>query len=70
MVPPGLPPPTDTLMTLWSLYNSRQAAAAASPPPSRQHEPPTAAPAPAPQSEALNLGVHRESSRWGERWYT
>ena len=64
MVPPGLPTPNDTLMTLWNLYNSRQAAAAASPPPpSRRHEPPPAAPAPAPQSEALNLGVHRDMVR-------
>ena len=67
MVPPGLPTPNDTLLTLWNLYNSRQAAAAASPPPVRRHEPPPAAPAPAPaptvQSEALNLGVHRDMAR-------
>ncbi|XP_037078904.1 AT-rich interactive domain-containing protein 3A-like [Pollicipes pollicipes] len=56
MCPPGMPTPNDTLMTLWNLYSNRQ------PPPS----PPLRRPEGmglAPQSEALNLGVHREMAR-------
>ena len=67
MAGPVMPSANDTLMTLWNLYSRQQRVHS----PPQQHRKPELplhrkldSVSPAPQSEALNLGVQREATRY------
>ena len=73
MAAPVMPSANDTLMTLWNLYSRQQQQQqqhqqrVLSPQPHRKPDVAThrklESPSPAPQSEALNLGVQRDAAR-------